>query len=382
MVFERSLRYTWRQETEGFFMKILILTGKFGNGHWSASLSLKEELLRQDPRVQVEVADFFAYALDEGAEAVYKGFSLLVTHGSALYNMYYNLTQNQKRTSPDLLAALFSDKLARLLDRESPDLLIATHPFCAQVIAAYKAETGNTIPLVTCVTDLSSHSEWVAPGTDGYLVGSPLIRRALAAKGVDPGRILVTGIPVRSDFKAPRRSNGSGRRHLLIMGGGLGLMPRSDRFYEALNALPDTDVTILTGTNEKLRRRLTGKYTNIEVVGFTDRVADYMASADLLLSKPGGITLFEAIFSELPILAWAPFLQQEINNAKFLVAAEIGATAEKEQEACLAAIRSLLYDDGALAAMRCRMRAMKGQLEGESLSALCAALGRRKGACA
>lgn len=363
-------------------MKILILTGKFGNGHWSASLSLREELLRQDPTARAEITDFFAYALEDGAEAVYKGFSLLVTHGSALYNLYYNLTQNARRETPDPLAALFSDKLSRLLEERRPDLLIATHPFCAQVIAAYKAETGNPLPLVTCVTDLSSHSEWVAPGTDGYLVGSPLIREALAAKGVDRRRILVTGIPVRAAFKAPRRRTGTGRRHLLIMGGGLGLMPKSDSFYAALDALPETDVTILTGSNTRLLRRLEGRWEHIKAVGFTDRVADHMASADLLLSKPGGITLFEAIFSELPILAWAPFLQQEINNAKFLVSAGIGATAGKEQEACLAAIRALLYDDAALAAMGARMRTMKGQLENESLSALCRALGERKGACA
>lgn len=363
-------------------MKILILTGKFGNGHWSASVSLQEELLRQDPTAQVEITDFFDYALEDGAEAVYKGFSLLVTHGSALYNLYYKFTHNAKRESPDRMASLFSDKLARLLEQAQPDLLIATHPFCAQVIAAYKAGSGNSIPLITCITDLSSHSEWVAPGTDGYLVGSHLIRQALANKGVEHHRILVTGIPVRSTFKAPHRRTGAGRRHLLIMGGGLGLMPKSDRFYAALNALPNVNVTILTGSNTRLLQRLEGRWEHIKAVGFTDRVADYMASADLLLSKPGGITLFEAIFSELPILAWAPFLQQEINNTKFLVSAGIGATTEKDSEACLAAIRSLLYDDAALAAMGTRMRAMKSQLQEESLSLLCRALGERKEVCA
>lgn len=59
--------------------------------------------------------------------------------------------------------------------------------------------------------------------------------------------------------------------------------------------------------NQKLYDRLAGRYDNIEVVGFTDRVYDYMAQSDLLLSKPGGITLFESIFAELPMLAWEPF---------------------------------------------------------------------------
>lgn len=351
-------------------MNILILTGKFGNGHWSASLSLREQLLSEEPDATVDIQDFFAYALDGGADAIYKGFSLLVTHGSALYNTYYNLTQNLKRQGPDLVASLFSDKLAELLADKTPDLVIATHPFCAQVISAYKAETGDPVPLVTCVTDLSSHSEWVAEGTDGYLVGSPLIREALRAKGVAGEKIAVTGIPVRAAFKAPRRQSGSGPRRLLIMGGGLGLMPKENSFYEALEALPNTQVTILTGSNEKLRRRIETHFPKLEAVGFTDRVADYMASADLLLSKPGGITLFEAIFSELPILAWAPFLQQEINNAKFLVKAGIGSTAEKDPQVCLGAIRALLDDEEALEAMRARMRAMKTQLEQASLSAL------------
>lgn len=179
-------------------MNILILTGKFGNGHWSASLSLREQLLAEEPGSRVEITDFFAYTLENGAEAVYKGFSLLVTHGSLLYNTYYNLTQNLQRQSPDPLASLFSRKLGELVNIHQPDLLISTHPFCAQAAAGWKEETGSSIPLVTCVTDLSSHSEWVAPGTDGYLVGSPLIRDALCRKGVPHNRIFVTGIPVRA----------------------------------------------------------------------------------------------------------------------------------------------------------------------------------------
>ncbi len=351
-------------------MNILILTGKFGNGHWSASLSLREQLLAEMPSATVEIVDFFAYALENGAEAIYKGFSLLVTHGSLLYNTYYNLTQNLKRQGPDPLASLFDHKLGELADAYRPDLLISTHPFCAQAAAGWKEATGASIPLVTCVTDLSSHSEWVAPGTDGYLVGSHLIRDALCAKGVDRERIFVTGIPVRAAFKAPIRRRHANRRHLLIMGGGLGLMPKEDRFYEKLNALPDTDVTILAGSNQRLYDRLHGKYEHLEVVGFTDRVADYMASADLLLSKPGGITLFEAIFSELPILAWAPFLQQEINNAKFLVRAGIGSTAPKDPDACLEMVQAVLDNEKALAIMRSRMRGMKNQLEHDSLAAL------------
>ena len=359
-------------------MKILILTGKFGMGHYSASQSLRLQLLGAFPSAQVEVVDLPAYAIPDASEAIYKAFSLLVIKGSGLYNIYYKATENTTLKARPLLDDLFQDKLGQLLWEERPDAVIATHPFCARLVADYKEEVSSDLPLVTCITDLSSHSEWLNDATDCYLVGSRDIRERLIAKGVEPARILVTGIPVKPQFKRGseqiRRGRGHQERHLLIMGGGLGLLPKKDRFYEALNAMPDVHTTIITGGNQKLYQRLHGRYEHIEVVGFTDRVYDYMAQADLMLSKPGGITLFETIFSELPILAWEPFLQQERENARFLIRHQIGRIAPKEPDACLEAICRLLTDDIALARMGKNMRRLKGQLEAQSLERLMAAL--------
>ena len=83
-------------------MNILILTGKFGMGHWSASQSLRQRLLRAFPDARVEVEDFFAYAMPDASDALYKGFSLLVTLGSGLYNTYYKwgFVHNRGWTSP------------------------------------------------------------------------------------------------------------------------------------------------------------------------------------------------------------------------------------------------------------------------------------------
>jgi len=185
---------------------------------------------------------------------------------------------------------------------------------------------------------------------------------------------------VRCEFKRPVRRRAGRERRLLIMGGGLGLMPKRDRFYEELNALPHVKTTIIAGNNRRLYEHLAGKYENIQVLGFTDRVYDHMAQADLVLTKPGGITLFETIFSELPILAWAPFLEQEKNNARFLTRRGLGRIAPKESEACIDAICGLIYDDGALEAMAGNMHAMKAQLEEESLGHILAALAAERGA--
>ena len=179
-------------------MKILILTGKFGMGHYSASLSLRQQLLRAFPQAEVDVEDLVAYAMPNVSKTVYQCFNLLVTRGSWLFNMYYKLTENAHMEFRPAFEPVFLDALEELLTQRRPDAVVATHPMCAQLVSRYKKENGSTLPLVTCVTDLSSHSEWITSGTDCYLVGSNDIRERLAAKGVERSIICVTGIPVRS----------------------------------------------------------------------------------------------------------------------------------------------------------------------------------------
>ena len=362
-------------------MNILIVTGKFGMGHWSASMSLRQQLLRAFPEAQVEVMDLIAYT-SHNSESMYKWFNVLVTRGSGLFNLYYKFTQNKDSDERPLNDEQCPDRVEELFERKRPDVIIATHPICARIVARWKKETGSSLPMVTCVTDLTSHSEWIHRVTDCYLVGTQEIKERLVSKGVNRDIIYVTGIPVRAEFKLPVHRGDRQERNLLIMGGGLGMMPRKDSFYEALDTMPGVHTTIITGRNQKLYDRLVGKYENIRVIGFTDRVYEYMAWADLVLTKPGGITMFESIFSELPILAWEPFLEQEKNNARFLVKRGLGRVAAKESDECLAAIRELIYDDDTLADMSARMHALKEQLEQESVTHILARLTAGRGVCA
>ncbi len=362
-------------------MNILIVTGKFGMGHWSASESLRQQLLRAYPNAHVEVMDLIAYT-NHKSESMYKWFNVLVTHGSGLFNLYYKFTQNKDSDERPLNEEQCPDQMEALFACKRPDVIIATHPICARIVARWKTETGSTLPMVTCVTDLTSHSEWIHRVTDCYLVGTEEIKERLAAKGVNRDIIYVTGIPVRAEFKHPAQRSDRPQRNLLIMGGGLGMMPRKESFYEGLDTMPGVHTTIITGRNQKLYDRLAGKYQNIEVVGFTDRVYEYMTWADLVLTKPGGITMFESIFSELPILAWEPFLEQEKSNARFLVERGMGRVAPREPDDCLAAIRALIYDEYTLADMSAHMRVLKQQLEQESLSAILSRLTAGKGVCA
>ena len=352
-------------------MNILILTGKFGMGHWSASMSLRQQLLGEFPQWTVEVIDFPAYAMPNLSEAVYKSFNLVVTYGSHLFNTYYKLTALGRPDARPPFEGLFLDKLVELIHQNRPDAVIATHPLCAQLVSRLKSEWGLDLPWLTCVTDVTSHPEWINQNTDCYLVPSRQVLEDLAAKGVDPASICVTGIPVREEFRSLAHKKTSGTREVLIMGGGLGLLPKDSRFYDELSRLSHTHITIITGRNEKLFKRLYGRWENIQVVGYTDRVWDYMSQADLIVTKPGGITLFETIFAQTPILTWPPALQQERNNARWLVREGIGWVAG---ENCVEDIAYLLKHEDELQAARTRMGQMKRQLEAESLNRMMEAI--------
>ena len=151
----------------------------------------------------------------------------------------YKLTQDLPADARPLFETLFLDKLEELVAARRPDRGDRHPPLCAGWCPAGRGRRGSALPLITCVTDLSSHSEWIHKYTDCYLVGSNDIRSRLAAKGVDRDIICVTGIPVRCEFKRPvRRRRGRERNLLTSAGAGWACCPARDSFYEALDACP------------------------------------------------------------------------------------------------------------------------------------------------
>ncbi len=327
-------------------MKIIILTGKFGMGHMMAACAMKQHIDSCELKADVEVIDWMDYCSPKLAEKYYSFFHFLVCKGNKFYNARYRFLENKKSDQKPELNALFHKCFLRLLEEKKPDAIISTLPICSQLVSRYKEETGSRLPLITCVTDITGHSEWINRNTDYYLVGSRTVTSRFIAKGVAPERIIESGLPVRLEFmqvharfkivdrKAPRQ--------LLIMGGGLGMLPKTEDFYRGLTQLPNTAVTVITGKNHDLYEHLRDRYPELHVLGYVQNVSDYMRQADLLITKPGGITTFEAIYGGIPILALNPTLQQELYNAQFIQEMGIGAVIRGNPLQCLDQIEKQL----------------------------------------
>ena len=362
-------------------MKILILTGRFGMGHYSVARALSERITAEVPGAQCVVVDLLAEALGGTTGVLYKAYTLFIGRGGRIYNQVYRRSEKNGETIGVPLRPLFLRVLGRVLASQSCDAVISVLPLTSQLMSAYKARTGDRTPLITCITDVCPHGDWVAAHTDAYLAAAERTRDMLVSRGVAPRSIYVTGVPVRPCFKPTLRIPRGNVREVLVSGGGLGLLPASIGFYRALNALPGVHATVVCGDNEVLLQRLSGRFDNITALGFVKDMERLMRQSDLILGKPGGVTLFEAIAVRVPMLAFRPFLAQEVYNAGFMSAEGIGEVMDGEPQDCLPQLSSLLGDDERLASMRQNMDRLVSARDAYALPLLLSRL-ERTGSCA
>ena len=280
-------------------------------------------------------------------------------------------------TGVDLLTRVFASACKKMVDEMEPDLVISTFPMISRGVGYYKEKYESDLELITCITDVSSHYEWLVDGTDQYLVACPDVKYEMIHKGIDPDKIVVYGIPVAEKFKNRQESKKAGRlisdniigmpelkkgKEILIMGGGLGILPKSQAFYEDLNSAPGIHTTIVAGNNKEIYKNLHGKYENITVLGFTDQVDSLMERADCIVTKPGGITVFEAIYSNTPIISFAPTLPNEQRNVEFIEDNNFGILLTENPDVSVKTIVDLVSDDRALEGMRSSMASFVAKL--------------------
>ena len=346
-------------------MKILILTGKFGMGHYSVSEAIGQEISSRDSNIEVSIVDILDYLMPTASKILYKSFNTLVTKWSNLYN-FVNI--NNEDNNIKTFNYFFVKGLDRLFLEFNPDIVISTLPISSQYISKYKSLKKSNIPLFTFITDISSHSEWIHKNTDFYFVGDISIKKSLIDKGIDENKIIVSGIPVKQGFKDKIiKFDKNKSKEILIMGGGLGLISFNKNLFESLNNEKNIKTTVITGNNKKMFEQFKSKYKNIEVLGYTNKIDFYMKRADLIISKSGGITLFEAIYSETPIYVVNPFLLQEVKNAKFIEKRKIGQVVWNEEMDIAKDILSLINDDKAILKMKSNMKKVKENINQEEI---------------
>lgn len=306
--------------------KVLILTTSTGQGHNQAANSLIEALTGAD--FECVRHDFLASDNKLINKIVVWGYEFSALKLPHIYGFFYKLTDNKYINN--LNNFLFFNviwKLSKFIEKEKPDLIIGTHPFTVNIIDKLKRK-GMSIPFISVVTDFKAHYTYVSTSVDAYVTGSKNTKDYLISEGIKPEIIFPIGIPIKESFFEKDINIPSVKDDeyfsLLLMSGSMGLRNISYVLDELLKNEHKLRITVVCGNNENLRKSLLKKcendYTNkkIHIFGFSNDIASFMEYSDILISKPGGLTVTEAIIKNLPLIIPFVIPGQEMENVDFL----------------------------------------------------------------
>jgi processive 1,2-diacylglycerol beta-glucosyltransferase len=305
--------------------KIIILTAGYGTGHIQVSKTLQESFHRYGVD-RVKIIDLFQEAhpgMNSISRYLYLYSPIFSAYGIDYYGWSYYMTRNVEMSST--LAKWFNllgrKKMIGIMKEEKPDAIVCTFPFAG--IREQLKSQGVTVPLFTVITDFSLHNRWLLTNSDRYYVATGDLKRDMVSQGVQPGRIAVSGIPIRERFyeRKALQAHRDNNHSILVIAGAHGILPDIKLMTKNLLTIPGARVDIVCGKNEKLKKELESRFgqdSRLRLFGYVEALHDRMRHATCVITKAGGITLSEAIQIGTPILIFKPFPGQEKENARYL----------------------------------------------------------------
>jgi processive 1,2-diacylglycerol beta-glucosyltransferase len=356
--------------------RVLLLSASSGAGHVRAAQALEKAFAARGGCV-VEHIDTIQYVSKLFQRVYDKAYISMVRRAPELMGVLYERTDQPWHRPRQRLAMdrLNTGPMIRMLKRVQPDLCIATHFLAAEIVAWLIAKKKLRARNAIVVTDYDVHAMWLCRTVERYYVAIDEAAEYLERIGVPREIVRVTGIPVDPLFAKPL-DRGEARRTLsldsaatiiLVSAGGYGIGPVEQLVNGLLDLQKPWQIVAIAGKAEKARKRLeeisrhAGKLASgalrLVPIGFTTEMDKYMAAADLLVGKAGGLTTSEALARVLPMALIEPIPGQEERNADHLL--EAGAAIRcNNLPAAPWKIAKLLDDPARLNRMRDASRAM------------------------
>ena len=315
-----------------FPKKIAILTLSVGSGHVRAAEVIERAIVEGEEPFEVRTFD--------AAELGPAWFNLLyvrpywwmLKRAPGLWRRLFERRQRKRHqaTAPRWVFRHGCRKLLDQLKAFAPHLVIATEISAAEIAALAKREGWSNAPVLGVLTDYHSEPPWAQREIDFYCVGSEEARSQLIGWGVSPYRLLVSGIPIDPAFAlsydraelARALGLASGRPVVLVMGGGMGPAPLDEIIRSLERCGLPLQVLAVTGQDSQMKARvdrLRGKLAlDLHPFGWSDNVPELMAVADVLITKPGGLTTAEALAAGLPMVLTHPIPGPEERHLRYL----------------------------------------------------------------
>lgn len=312
--------------------KILILTASIGSGHIKAAEAVETELRRLMPDAEITTIDFMARRTSRIHCFMKKFYLVMLAFVPNLYDVFYKLSGGASGGTlvQNAFAWVMMPVMKKLVRRYEPDLVLCTHPFPEGAASLLRRRHRETYRLATVMTDYSLHQIWLYPAVDRYYMATEEMRMGMISHGFPLDTLKVPGIPVAGFLKNMQGQEDKqgvrlalaipeGQPAVLLMGGGLGLGGIESNLRDLEGIERRLTILVVAGRNQRLMERVQDmadvSHHQVLVWGYTDQVHFLMRAADLLITKPGALTMSEAFVLGLPMLLHDPIPGPETENA-------------------------------------------------------------------
>lgn len=323
-------------------MKVLVIYATAGAGHRKAAEAVHHALGSVVPDGQAELVDVLDYTSPFYKFLYNRTYTFLVSHMPWLWGFFFRLLEY--RWMVPLMQAwrrvyniLNSRRLAEYLVARDFDCIVSTHFFPGEVAGYLKRRGKIRSRIMMVVTDFDVHPIWIAGDVDLYTAASDKTRDKLIQLGVPQDRVVVTGIPTHAQFAQPR--NPEDQRlalgldpkgfTVLLATGSFGIGPME----EVIHQLHGAQVLVVCGHNQELFQRLSlQSRPGVKILGLVNNMHELMAAADVMVTKPGGLSIAEALVSGLPLVFFNAIPGQETNNVRVLHSYGVGVAARTSSD--------------------------------------------------
>ncbi len=297
--------------------QVLIISADIGEGHDLPARSVAREFRDEDPDAQVSIVNglpamgwVLTKILRENSAFMFQWLPWLFDFQYTLF-MYFAPTRWLSRKLLMLLGG--GRGLMRLIRAHDPDVIVSTYPGVTAVLGELRRRGSLKVPCYSSITDLAGLQFWAHPGIDLHFITHPESAEEVE-QIAGPGSVRWAKPPTAPAFLAAR-SRAEARRALAlpaegkviaISGGGWGVGDLAGATRAALE-VKDATVLCLCGRNDKLRAKVAARFAGeprLRIMGFTDRMGDVLAAADVLVHSSAGLTVLEAIIRGCPVVSY------------------------------------------------------------------------------
>lgn len=326
---------------------ILILSTSYGQGHMATARAMKDAIdSNSGGKVNVEIIDLtetISSILNKTSKRAYEDTT---KYAPFLYKLFFDTTDYKTpvKAFNEINYQLNKEKILNLFKSKAPGLIVCNSPHWQYIVSLAVQDEPKNIPVVSVITDsITLHASWAVGNSDYYIVPNTETAHSLERLEIPKDRILALGYPIgnkfnqekfnKSKFLKDNSLDGSKKTILYIA-----TSARTSYVLELIEKISnkevDAQLIVITGRDSQLYKNL-GKADlskSVLVLEWTDNMANFILSADVVITKAGGSTVMECIGVGKPVIINKVIPGQEEGNAEYVLKHKLGLIADDPSE--------------------------------------------------